>query len=227
MQVDFNQPKNRAFNIFIRVFQLSIQLIAGYWASKHQFVEGCNNNIPNITSYLAYVLAALNLTALIAIRFSKKFPRFLFISVYIIDFAITLAIIIVQAVRSRSQCAAAKVYELFSMIESITAIVVSIVILLVKLIWGQRYTNAPGNVVWPFLFLSYQWNSRFHVIMFIIGISTAVVSVTTFLIHLPTWFRTQTWTKKFLTTSWVIGISILILMEGLALVVYLKVENLT
>lgn len=222
MEVDINEPKSKAFNILLRMLQLSLQLISGYWASKHEFAPGCDYTIPNIISYVAYVLAALNFVAVIVTRCAKKFPRALFFVVFAIDFLIALAIIIVLAIKSNYNCAAAKIYQQFSLIEAAIAIVVSFVILITRLAWGQRYTNAPGNIAWPILFLAYQWSESFKAIMLIIGIGTAIVSFITLVIHLSTFIKTSTSTRKLLTADWIIGIVILLILETLAIIRYLN-----
>lgn len=79
-----------------------------------------------------------------------------------------------------------------------------------RLAWGQRYTNAPGNIAWPILFLMYQWSSRFNIFMLIIGIGTAFVSAMTLLIHLFTFLKTSTSTIRALKIGWGIGLAILI-----------------
>jgi hypothetical protein len=84
------------------MFQLSLQLIVGYWASKFQDPSGCTYNIADIVSYTAYGLAGLNLIALIAMRCTKKFSRGLFFTVFFIDFLIVLGIIVLQAIKGHS-----------------------------------------------------------------------------------------------------------------------------
>lgn len=96
-----------------------------------------------------------------------------------------------------------------------------------RLAWGQRYTNAPGNVAWPILFLMYQWGSRFNIFMLIIGIGTAFVSVMTLLVHLFTFFKTSTSTIRALKIGWGIGLAILIALEILAIIIYVTAQGLT
>lgn len=89
-----------------------------------------------------------------------------------------------------------------------------------RLAWGQRYTNAPGNIAWPLMFLAYQWSDKYLVFMLIIGIVTAFVCIITLILHLSTFIKTSTFTKRMVTMSWWIGITLLVLLEILALVVY-------
>jgi hypothetical protein len=113
------------------------------------------------------------------------------------------------------------------MIESGNAIIISFVILLMRLAWGQRYTNAPGNITWPLLFLVYQWSSKFFAYMLIIGIGTALVCVLTLFLHLFTFIKTSTSTKRVLTIGWGFCIGVLLALEGLAVVIYLISGNVS
>jgi len=94
-----------------------------------------------------------------------------------------------------------------------------------RLAWEQRYTNAPGNIVWPPLFLAYHWSSTFNVPMLIIGIVTAIVSVITLFLHLSTLVKTSTLTRKLLIGGWIFGIIALIVLEVLAIIVYLTNQS--
>jgi len=227
MEVDINEPKSKAFNIFLRMLQLSLQLISGYWASRHQGVGACEYSVPALTSYVAYGLAGLNLVALFSIRCSKKFPKILFFIIFILDFLIALAIIALQFFKGISGCATTKVYQEFSLIEALATIIICILILAARLAYGQRYTNAPGNIVFPLMFLVYNWGPNFRIIMLIIGIGTAFVCALSFLLHLFTCVKTSTSNIKALTTGWIISIIVLVGLEILAIVKYLTAGEIT
>ena len=158
MEVDINEPKSKAFNMFLRMFQLGCQLIITYWALKSDGISTCDFNIPNITSYIAYGLAAINLLSLIAIRCSNGFPRCLFFGVLILDILTAIAIIIINAVNGFKGCASDKIFYHFSIIETAITLVLVFVTLAMRLVWEQRYTNSPGNLVWPALFLPPAWS---------------------------------------------------------------------
>lgn len=91
-----------------------------------------------------------------------------------------------------------------------------------KLAWGNRYTNSPGNLVWPIIFLVYQWTANFSTPMLVIGITTAVISGITFLINLSTLCRTTSSTIKAIKAWWIFAIILLLGLEVLAIVWYLK-----
>jgi hypothetical protein len=96
-----------------------------------------------------------------------------------------------------------------------------------RLVWGQRYSNSPGNLVWAGMFLPFQWSLSFEVFMLIIGIGAAVVSIVTFLFNLSTLIKTSTSTRKMLSCGWIFGLVILVALEGLAIYKYLVSNNLT
>ena len=98
------------------MLQLGCQLILAYWAIKNDGITGCDFGTPNITSYLAYALAGINLVAVIAVRCSKGFPRFLFFAVLIIDLLLAIAIITLNAIKGFGNCAATKTFYHFSII---------------------------------------------------------------------------------------------------------------
>lgn len=137
------------------------------------------------------------------------------------------AVIALNAIKGYETCAAGKVFYHFSIIEAGIAIVISFVILCMRLGWGQRYSNSPGNLVWPPLFLPFQWTSSFRVYMQIIGIVMAVVSVMTFITNLSTFAKTSTATRKIVTFGWIFGLILLLLMEGLAVFKYLTAGDVT
>jgi hypothetical protein len=102
MEVDINEPKSRAFNIFLRMFQLGLQLILGYWASRFNNLSGCSYSTSDIISYVAYALTTLNLIALLINQCSSKFSRGLFFTVYLLDIVIAIGIIAMQAIVGHS-----------------------------------------------------------------------------------------------------------------------------
>lgn len=207
------------------MFQLGCQVVMAYWALKLTGIAGCDFATSDILSYLAYALLGLNLIALITIRCSAKFPRCFFFTVFFLDLVLAAGIIAINATKGYSACAPAKVFYHFSIIESAIKICLCFAIFFMRLAWGQRYTNSPGNLVWPPLFLSFQWSSLFAVYMQIIGIATAVTSILTFVINLSTIIKTSTSTRKLVTFGWIFGIALLLILEGLAIFKYLTAGN--
>jgi hypothetical protein len=96
-----------------------------------------------------------------------------------------------------------------------------------RLAWGQRYSNSPGNLVWPALFIPFEWSPLFKIFMLIIGIGAAIVSLLTFVFNLSTLVKTSTSTRKMLSCGWIFGLIILLALEGLAIYKYLVSRNVT
>lgn len=207
------------------MLQLGCQLILAYWALRNDGIQGCQFSIPGITSYIAYALAIINLIAVIAIRCSAGFPRCLFFAVFTIDLLAAIAIIAINAVKGFGNCAASKTFYHFSIIESGITIFVCFVVLFMRLAWSQRYSNSPGNLVWPAMFLPFYWTDNFRIYMQIIGIVTAIISVVTFLVNLSTLLKTSTSTRKIVTFGWIFGLILLFLLQALAAYKYLAAGN--
>lgn len=221
MEVDINEPKSKAFNIFLRMFQLGGQLTLAYWASRYEGISGCDYSTPDIVSYLAYALVALNLVSLIFVRCNSKFPRGYFFLVFGLDLLLVVGIALLQLIRNPTNCASNRLYYQFTVIECVIAIVLAVVILVMRLAWEQRYTNAPGNLVWPVLFLIFHWSPKFKLVMLIIGFATLAVSLTTLILHLTTLSKTSTTSRRVIIVGWVLGIIVLVALQVLAIIVYL------
>ena len=155
MEVDINEPKSKSFNVFLRMFQLACQIIIAYWALKICGIVGCDFGTSDITSYVGYALAGINLISVLVIRCSSKFPRCFFFTVFGLDLVLALGVIALNIIKGYSSCAASKVSYYFSIIEPAIAVIVCFVIFATRLAWGQRYTNSPGNIVWTVLFLGF------------------------------------------------------------------------
>ena len=102
--------------MFLRMLQLGLQLILAYWALRSEGINGCDFDTANLTSYLAYALAGINLIAVVIIRCTMGFPRALFFAVFIIDLLLALGIIAINAIKGFSSCAASKTFYHFAII---------------------------------------------------------------------------------------------------------------
>lgn len=82
--------------------------------------------------------------------------------------------------------------------------VVSAITLFAQFDWAQRYTNAPGNLVWPFLFFGYDWTSAFKGSYITVGVFTLLISFATFLVNiLPFRGGLTTGKKKIINLEWI------------------------
>lgn len=64
--------------------------------------------------------------------------------------------------------------------------IVSAIALFGEFDWALRYTNAPGNLVWPFLFFGYSWTQAFQGSYITVGILTLITSLATFIVNILT-----------------------------------------
>lgn len=83
-----------------------------------------------------------------------------------------------------NSCANNKVVHRYAGFQSLITIVVSVMTLFGEFDWSLRYTNAPGNLVWPFLFLAYDWTSAFKGSYITVGVITLLISLATFVVNL-------------------------------------------
>ena len=91
--------------------------------------------------------------------------------------------------------------------------------LLLPLLWIQRFTNSPGNLVWPglFLFFANQWHTTFDSIMLLIAGLAVLVSTLTFIANIFAGFKgTTTGIKKFIKFAWLFDLVVMLANEGLA-----------
>lgn len=51
-----------------------------------------------------------------------------------------------------------------------------------------RYTNAPGNLVWPFLFLSFAWSPQIKNYYALVGALSMIVTIATLSSNLVHWY---------------------------------------
>lgn len=101
------------------------------------------------------------------------------------------------------------------------AVVISIVILCSKLGWGQRYSNHPGNLVWPALFFMMDWTQPFALPMEIIGLVNAFISFTSILVNLIACGGISTTVKRVIVFQWVFGLILMVGCEVYAVLTYL------
>jgi hypothetical protein len=122
--MNFNISKEKIVNLFLRIIQLSIQLITGFWVARNGEGSKCDYTIPNIISYISYGLGVLNLASLVALQYGRRFPKLLFFLVLVFDGLAAIGVIVVEARKGSSQCASVTVFQEFSIIESGNALII-------------------------------------------------------------------------------------------------------
>lgn len=94
MEADINEPKSKAFNIYLRIFQLGFQIVLGYWALKLFHPEECTQQYIESSTYIGYVVLFIGLVSIIVVRCSDRFPRVYFFLTYILFILLGIGIIV-------------------------------------------------------------------------------------------------------------------------------------
>ena len=119
-------------------------------------------------------------------------------------------------------CANNKVLHRFAGFSSFITLLLTPMTLLGPFDWAIRYTNAPGNMVWPFLFFAFSWTSGFNGSMIVIGLFNLLLSLGVFIVNLlPIFTGVTTRAKKIIRWGWLGGLGAMALCEVIALIVYL------
>lgn len=89
--------------------------------------------------------------------------------------------------------------------------------------WAIRYTNAPGNLVWPFLFFGFSWTSKFNGSYITVGIITLFISLGTFIANiLPLRGGPTTLKSKIINYAWIGSLILMGICELIVFVTYLS-----
>lgn len=121
-----------------------------------------------------------------------------------------------------NSCANNKVLHKFAGFSSLITLILTPMIMLGPFDWALRYTNAPGNMVWPFLFFGFSWTFSFKGGMVCLGLLHLVLSLGIFAINIfPIVKGVTTEIKKIIRVSWYVGIIVMALCEIIALILYL------
>ena len=83
-----------------------------------------------------------------------------------------------------NSCANDKIMQRFAGFYSLVTIALTPMIIFGKFEWSQRYSNAPGNLTWPFLFLGFGWTDSFKGAFIAIGLLLLGLSLATFGVHM-------------------------------------------
>lgn len=154
MESDLSYPKSRAFNVFFRFLQLGLSLGCGVFIS--QLVEkSCIDNQYRLIELLSLVVILVSFIGLLMIKCSKNHPKVGFILLFLIDVGLLVAILVfaIQNYQNAQNCALTKVTYNYFILQICLYIVSAIMILTFSFFWIQRYSNSPGNLAWPALFI--------------------------------------------------------------------------
>ena len=119
-------------------------------------------------------------------------------------------------------CANNRVLHRFGGFYSLMTLAFAVMSLFGQFEWAQRYTNAPGNIVWALLFLGVDWTVAFNGSFKAIGFLNLAISLATLFIHMVPLYKGITSTsRKIIKIAWVLCLLIMIGCEILCLITYL------
>jgi hypothetical protein len=106
--------------------------------------------------------------------------------------------------------------------------VISVITLSAQFDWALRYTNAPGNLTWPFLFFGYAWTSAFKGSYITVGLFTLLLSFATFIVNiLPFRGGLTTGKKKIIHFEWIGALVVMAICEVIVFATFLAGANTT
>lgn len=183
--VDVNEPISRGFSISLRFFQLGLELMIAQFVSKIAN-EDCSQTLVTIGLPISYILLGINLVAILLLRCRQVFNQKAFYVLCAVNVILAGVVMIVGfgGIGETNSCANNKVVHRYAGFQTLITIVVSVMTLFGEFDWSLRYTNAPGNLVWPFLFLAYDWTPAFKGSYITVGVITLLISLATFIVNL-------------------------------------------
>ena len=184
MEVDINEPKSRAFNIFLRFFQLGLHLVIAMWVTKIG-ENTCQTPFMKFLEPISYIFVGLNIIAMIYTRCRDKFPRIEFFVLYAINIILSGVAIVMgfAGAGEANSCVTSKVLSRFVFVDATLILVISVMILCLPFAWIQRYSNSPGNLTWVVLFLGFPFGESYRTIMIVIGCICLFISLFTLLVN--------------------------------------------
>lgn len=127
MEVNINQPRSRAFTIFLRYLQLSLQLIIALEISKIDALN-CTDTMLKIGQPVSIIMLVFNLLAVAILRCRQGFDRRIFFVAFAINIILAGVSMVVGfgEVGQSNSCAGNKVLSLFTGLVSLITIIISI-----------------------------------------------------------------------------------------------------
>jgi hypothetical protein len=224
MESDINYPKSKAFNIFLRFFQLALSL--GCTVFVAELVEKtCIDSQFRIIEILSGALGFLSLLAIIIIKCSKSHPKIGFAFLFLIALSTAFAIAFFSFKNiQENNCAVSKMLYQYYIGQSLIYVLISLSILALPLLWIQRYTNSPGNLIWPGLFLLFvkYWQGTFNSILILIPVIAILISIITFIANIFASFKgITTGVKKLIKFAWFFDLILMLANEAIAVRAYI------
>lgn len=169
----------------------------------------------------------VSLLALSTVKCSNTHPKLAFIILFIVDLAAVVAIGVFSfiAIANGENCAVSFfLYQYYLAAASLYTLIV-LAILLLPLLWVQRFTNSPGNLIWPVFFLIFTvlWTNSYRWTLLGLALGTLAVSLLTFSVNLFAGCKgITTGVKSLISCSWILDLLLIIGSEAIVCVIYLN-----
>ena len=140
-----------------------------------------------------------------------------------------IAIFIIKNFKQAQNCGLKSVVYWYFLGQSALTVLQVFNIFIFPLLWIQRYTNSPGNLVWAGIFLlSYNhWKTKnISLFLLIIPGIAVIISLITFLVNLFFGCKGITTTgKKVILFAWIFDLILMLVNQGLSIKAYLIGKN--
>lgn len=184
MDFSIDQPITRTYSTHLRYFQFAIQATLCHLITRIDS-NSCSSTISSIGQPISIILLVFNAVALVILRCTKTYSRKIFIFALVVNVILTGVIMLfgLFGIGETNSCANNRVLHRFVGCEALIAIIVSGITLWSKYDFGVRYTNAPGNLAWVFLFFSFDWSITFKSFYIPIGVINLIITVANLSVH--------------------------------------------
>ena len=159
METDINEPKSRAFNLFLRVLQLGLSLAMTVAVAELK----CKQCIPMDGYRAVEVMCLLVLVAgaigLAVMRCSAAHPKIPFLMLLVGTLVLLSGVVLVVVLNyvGSTDCAFNEAFYRYYLVTIVQYVGIGAMVLLLPFYGSQRYTNSPGNISFGLVFLSWIW----------------------------------------------------------------------
>lgn len=145
----------------------------------------------------------LSIIGLITLKCSTKHPKVGFIVLFVLSLAAVGGVVglTMKEMIGGDECAVSGVFYHYYLGAIAIFLIIVLMILLLPLLWVQRYSNSPGNIIWAIFLLKVvvQWGTPFHWTILAIAGAILIQSLFTLVINIVAGCKGVTTTVK----SWV------------------------
>ena len=230
METDINEPKSRAFNLFLRCLQLAMHFGATLFVAYFVTRTCIDSNEFPIVSKLCLAFLGVSLVALLANCCSKQHPKCIFFIFLLVVIGVLAAIVffVLRNRESTTNCAYNLFFYHFYLLSIALTILLGIVALLFPFYFAQRFTNSPGNLAWPVFFIAYylEASGLIATLSLVIGILCTLVSLFSISCNLfMSCVGVTTSNRKCLMFFWGLDIVLILVAQGLSIWLYFTIRG--